>query len=151
MWGSWALPFAWALTWRAVADKRFLAPAAALVALTAAFHFETGYLAFGAIVVMPFLVRSGLPGRLARAGVLLGASLLACAWVIVPLLAYARWAGVNQALASGSLVNGYGARVTLGWLVTGQVFDAQGNLMTPGVATASVHLCLPATTRPNQK
>src|ERR1051326_3529190 len=45
LWGSWALPFAWALTWRALADKRFLAPAAALVALTAAFHFETGYLA----------------------------------------------------------------------------------------------------------
>ncbi len=123
LWGSWALPFAWALSWRAMADKRFIAPAAALVALTVAFHYETGYLAFGAVLIIPFLVRAGIRARLARAGVLLATALLASAWVVVPLLLYARWAGINQALASGPLANGYGARVTAGWLVTGQVFD----------------------------
>jgi hypothetical protein len=124
LWGSWALPFAWALTWRALTDTRFLAPAAALVALTAAVHYETGYLAFGAIVVMPFLVRRDLRARLARAAALLAASLLASAWVVVPLLIYSRWAGVDQALAGTPLANGYGAGRTLGWLVTGRVFDA---------------------------
>ena len=123
LWGSWALPFAWALTWRAIADKRFLAPAAGLVALTAAFHYETGYLAFGAVLVMPFLIRAGLRARLMRAAVLLTAALLASAWVVVPLLLYARWAAINQALAGGPLANGYGARVTLGWLVTGKLLD----------------------------
>lgn len=123
LWGSWALPFAWALSWRAMTDTRFLAPAGGLVAMTAAFHFETGYLAFGAIPVLALLVRAGLAGRLVRAAALLAVSLLACAWVVVPLLAYSRWAGVNQALAGTPLVNGYGARVTLSWLVTGRLLD----------------------------
>ncbi len=124
LWASWALPFAWALSWRAAADRRFIAPAAGLVALTAAFHYETGYLAFGAVVIMPFLVRTGLRARLARAGALLAVSLLASAWVIVPLLEYSRWAAVNQVLAGGPSASGYGARVTLGWLVTGRLLDA---------------------------
>ena len=123
LWASWALPFAWALSWRAMTDKRFLAPAAALVALTAAFHFETGYLAFAAVVIFPWLVRRDLRHRAARAGVLLVTSMLASAWVWLPLLLYARWAAVNQALARTPLVNGYGAHQVLGWLVTGRAFD----------------------------
>jgi hypothetical protein len=123
LWASWALPFAWALTWRAVADKRFIAPAATAVALTAVLHYETGYLAFGAVMVMPLLIRRGMRARLARATAVLAASLLACAWAVVPLLVYSRWAGVNQALSTTPLVNGYGARQTLGWLVTGRLLD----------------------------
>ncbi len=123
LWGSWALPFAWALTWRAAADRRFIAPAAALVALTAAFHDETGYLAFGAVLITAFLIRTGIRAQLARMGALLITALAASAWIVVPLLRYARWAGINQALAGGPSANGYGARVTLGWLVTGRVFD----------------------------
>jgi hypothetical protein len=123
LWASWALPFAWALSWRAMTDKRFLAPAAALVALTAALHFETGYLAFAAIVIFPWLVRQDLRHRATRAAVLLVTSMLASAWVWFPLLFYARWAAINQALAGTPLVNGYGARQVLGWLVTGRAFD----------------------------
>ncbi len=124
LWASWALPFAWALTWRALGDKRFIAPAAALIALTAAFHYETGYLAFGAVPVMALLVRHGIGARLARAGVLAAVALAASAPVIVPLLAYSRWAAINQALAAGPSASGFGARTTLGWLVTGNVFDS---------------------------
>src|SRR5690348_1694054 len=123
LWASWALPFAWALSWRAMTDKRFLAPAAALVALTAALHFETGYLAFAAVVIFPWLVRRDLRHRAARAAVLFVTSVLASAWVWLPLLLYGRWAAINQALARGPLVNGYGARQVLGWLVTGKAFD----------------------------
>ncbi len=123
LWASWALPFAWALTWRAMTDKRFIAPAAALIAVTAAFHYETGYLAFGAVPVMALLVRQGIGARLARAGVLAAVALAASAPVIVPLLAYSRWAAINQALAAGPSASGFGARITLGWLVTGNVFD----------------------------
>jgi hypothetical protein len=103
--------------------KRFLAPAAGLVALTAALHFETGYLAFAAVVIFPWLVRRDLCRRTARAAVLLVTSLLASAWVWLPLLLYARWAAINQALAGTPLENGYGARQVLGWLVTGRAFD----------------------------
>lgn len=135
LWGSWALPFAWALTWRAMADKRFIAPAAGLVALTAAFHYETGYLAFGAILVMPFLAWTDLRARLVRATGLAATALLASAWVIVPLLAYSRWAAINQALAAGPSASGYGARLTLGWLVTGKLLDA-GHLPVISVLAA---------------
>jgi hypothetical protein len=123
LWASWALPFAWALSWRAMTDKRFLAPAAALVALTAAFHFESGYLAFAAVVIFPWLARRDLRYRVARAAVLLLTSMLASAWVWLPLLLYARWAALSQALAGTPLVNGYGAHQVLGWLVTGRAFD----------------------------
>jgi hypothetical protein len=123
LWGSWALPFAWALSWRAMTDKRFLAPAAGSVALTAALHYETGYLAFAAIGIMPFLDRLDIKARLARAAGLLVTALLASAWVVVPLLVFSRWAAINQALAGTPMTNGYGARTVLGWLVTGKVFD----------------------------
>ena len=136
LWASWALPFAWALTWRAMTDRRFIAPAAALIAMTAAFHYETGYLAFGAIPVMALLVRPGITARLARAGVLAAVALAASAWVVVPLLAYSRWAGINQALAAGPSASGFGARTTLGWLVTGNVFD-YGHLPVISLLTAA--------------
>jgi hypothetical protein len=124
LWASWALPFAWALTWRALADRRFIAPAAALVALTAALHYETGYLAFGAVVIMPFLIRRGLAARLARAAWVLATALLASAWTVVPLLLYAHWAAINQALSGGPSANGYGAGQTLYWLITGNILDS---------------------------
>src|SRR5579863_851537 len=123
LWGSWALPFAWALTWRAMTDRRFIAPAAGVIAVTAAFHYETGYLAFGAVPLLAFLVRDDLRARLARAAALLVTAAAASAWVIVPLLAYSRWAAVNEVLASGPLARGYGAKLTLDWLVTGRLLD----------------------------
>ena len=39
------------------------------------------------------------------------------------MLRYSRWAAINQALAGGPSASGYGARVTLGWLVTGRLLD----------------------------
>ena len=62
--------------------------------------------------------------RLRRAAVLLGGSLLAAAWVIVPLLAQRPWAAVNEPLQGSGLVNGYGAHQVLDWLVSGQLLDA---------------------------
>jgi hypothetical protein len=126
LFASWMLPFAWAFAWRALEDKRFLAPATICVALTAAFHFETGYLAIIPIAVMPFIVRADLKSRLIRAGVLLGTSVLAIAWIVVPLLANSNWAAINQPLEHGPLVNGYGARTVLGWLISGKGFDNGG-------------------------
>lgn len=123
LWASWALPFAWAFGWRAVGDRRFVAPAAAAVALTAALHFETGYLAFIPLVLFPFLVPSDLWRRLGRAALTGAGAVLASAWVVLPLLLLGKWASVNEALQGGPLPNGYGARQVVGWLVTGKLFD----------------------------
>jgi hypothetical protein len=55
--------------------------------------------------------------------VLLGGSLLAAAWVIVPLVEQRGWAAVNEPVQGTGLVNGYGARRVLDWLVSGQLLD----------------------------
>lgn len=123
LFASWTLPFAWATTWRAMENKRFIAPATLLIGLTAAFHFETGYLAIIPVALFPFVVRADLKARLARAVTLLVASCLAIAWVVVPLLAESNWAAINQPLLHGPLENGYGARQVLVWLVGGKGFD----------------------------
>jgi hypothetical protein len=123
LWASWTLPLAWGWSWRAIRDGRGYLPAVLLTALTVALHFETGYLALSVLLVWPFVAGRPLAARLRRAAVLLGGSLLAAAWVIVPLVQQRRWAAVNEPLQGSALVNGYGARLVLGWLVSGQLLD----------------------------
>lgn len=57
--GSWALPFAWAATWRAMKDARFIWVAAALVGLTVGLHFMCGYLAFLGVFVLGLAAEGG--------------------------------------------------------------------------------------------
>ncbi len=94
-----------------------------LTALTIALHFETGYLALSVLLVWPLVAGRPLAARLRRAAVLLGGSLLAAAWVIVPLLAQRGWAAVNEPFQGTGLVDGYGARRVLDWLVSGGLLD----------------------------
>ena len=119
LWAQWTLPLAWGFSWRAIRDGRGYLRAVLLTALTVALHFETGYLALSVLLVWPLVAGRPLAARLRRAAVLLGGSLLASAWVIVPLLAQREWAAVNEPLRGTGLVNGYGARRVLDWLVSG--------------------------------
>jgi hypothetical protein len=123
LWASWMLPLAWGWSWRAIRDGRGYLRAVLLTALTVALHFETGYLALSVLFVWPLVAGRPLVARLRRAAVLLGGSLLASAWVIVPLVEQRRWAAVNEPLQASGLVNGYGARLVLDWLVSGQLLD----------------------------
>jgi Bacterial membrane protein YfhO len=127
LWASWALPLAWGWSWRAIRDGRGYLRAVLLTALTVALHFETGYLALAVLLIWPLVAGRPLAARLRRAAVLLGGSLLASAWVIAPLVAQRKWEAVNEPLQGSGLVNGYGARQVLDWLVTGQLLD-QGRL-----------------------
>ena len=124
LWASWTLPLAWGWSWRAIRDGRGYLAAILLTALTVALHFETGYLALSVLLIWPLLAGRPLAARLRRAAIVLGGSLLAAAWVIVPLLQQRPWAAVNEPLQSTGLVNGYGARQVLDWLVTGQLLDS---------------------------
>lgn len=121
---SWALPLAWACTWRALSSRRAVLPAVVFTALTVALHFETGYLAIGGVVVIGLFGPGRLAARLRRAALVLAATFLAAAWVVLPLLVSAPWAARNQILAGTPLENGYGARRVLGWLLTGRLYDA---------------------------
>jgi hypothetical protein len=123
LWAQWTLPLAWGFSWRAIRDGRGYFRAVLLTALTVALHFETGYLALSVLLVWPLVAGRPLVARLRRAAVLVGGSLLAAGWVIVPLLAQRRWAAVNEPLQGTGLVNGYGARRVLDWLVSGQLLD----------------------------
>ncbi len=123
LWASWTLPLAWGFSWRAIRDGRGYFKAVLFTALTVALHFETGYLALAVLLVWPLVAGRPLVARLRRAAVLLGGSLLAAAWVIVPLLAQRGWAAVNEPLQGSGLVNGYGARRVLDWLVSGGLLD----------------------------
>ncbi len=123
LWASWTLPLSWGLTYRAMDDRRYVAPAAVAVMLTAAFHFETSYLAFAAPCVLAFAVPSRLRRRIVNALLVLGGSLLASCWIVVPLLAQSRWAAINQPLQRSGLVNGYGAGQIASWLIRGEGFD----------------------------
>jgi hypothetical protein len=124
LWASWTLPLAWGWSWRAIRDGRGYLRAIGLTAFTVALHFETGYLALSVLLVWPLVAGRPLVTRLRRAAVLLGASLLASAWVIVPLLAQRPWAAVNEPLQGSGLVNGYGARQVMHWLLSGQLLDS---------------------------
>jgi hypothetical protein len=123
LWASWTLPLAWGLCWRAIRDGRGYLRAVLFTALTVALHFETGYLALSVLLVWPLVAGRPLGARVRRAAVLLAGSLLAAAWVIVPLLAQREWAAVNEPLQGTGLVNGYGARQVLDWLFSGQLLD----------------------------
>ncbi|HEY3729433.1 MAG TPA: hypothetical protein VGL51_19810 [Solirubrobacteraceae bacterium] len=123
LWAMWTLPLAWGFSWRAIRDGRGYLKAVLLTALTVALHFETGYLALSVLLVWPLVAGRPLVAGLRRAAVLLGSSLLASVWVIVPLIEQRRWAAVNQPLQGTALVNGYGARQVLDWLVSGQLLD----------------------------
>ena len=124
LWASLTLPLAWGFSWRALHEGRNFFAAVVLVSLTVALHFETGYLALMPLLAWPLVTSAPITLRVRRAAVLLVSSLLACAWVIVPLIEDRTWAATNEFLGGTPLVNGYGAARVLGWFVSGQLLDA---------------------------
>ena len=123
LWASLTLPLAWALGWRAIRTGRHVFAAVVLVSLTIALHFETGYLALLPLLLWPFVAGAPIVRSALRAVVLVGGSLVAVAWVIVPLIEQRAWAATNEILHPTPLVNGYGAGRVLGWLVSGELLD----------------------------
>jgi hypothetical protein len=149
LWAMWTLPLAWALSWRAVDERRFVVPAAVLVAATAAFHFQTGYLAFAGVAVFVLVRPSELLTRAGRALLVAGGAVALSAWVIVPLVAEGRWAAVNQFLEAGPDANSYGARQVLTWLFEGDVFDWHHLVLITSLFFVGLALCLYAWRRPD--
>jgi hypothetical protein len=123
LWASLTLPLAWGLSWTTIRRGRGYFAATALVSLTIALHFETGYLALIPLALWPFVAGPNTATRVLRGAILLVGSLLASAWVIVPLIDQRTWSAVNESLQGTPLVNGYGAGRVVGWLVSGQLLD----------------------------
>jgi len=123
LWASLTLPLAWGFSWRAIRDGRHRFAAVALVSLTIALHFETGYLALLPLLLWPFVSGRSIATSARRATIVAGGALLAAAWVIVPLIDQRPWAATNEALRGTALSGGYGAARVLGWLGSGQLLD----------------------------
>jgi hypothetical protein len=123
LWASLTLPLAWGFSWRAIRDGRHRFAAVALVSLTIALHFETGYLALLPLLLWPLVSGRSIVTSMPRAATVIGGALLAAAWVIVPLIDQRPWAATNEALRGTSLTRGYGAARVLGWLGSGQLLD----------------------------
>jgi hypothetical protein len=123
LWAAIVLPIAWGASWRAVRDGTGVLLAVAAIALTSAFHFETGYLAFLPLLIWPLAASGGVRARLRRAVLIGGLALAATSWVIIPLLSQRPWAATNEILQGTPLVDGYGAGQVLSWLVRGQLLD----------------------------
>ena len=123
LWASMTLPLAWGFSWRAIRDGRGFFAAIALVSLTIALHFETGYLALMPLLLWPFVAGERIGPRLIRAAAIAAGALVAAAWVLVPLIEQRSWAATNEVLAGTPLANGYGAVKVVGWLVSGQLLD----------------------------
>ena len=124
LWGMWALPFAWGLSWQAIAKGRRLWLAALVLGLTICVHLLTGYLALVSLAVFVLVTPREFWRRIARAGVVAAGALLAAAWMLVPLLTDAGWT-VNDEFSRGTIYyDSFGAKRILRWLVIGDVFDA---------------------------
>jgi hypothetical protein len=123
LWGMWLLPFAWGLGWRAVARGRSVAAAALVMALTVAVNLITGYLALVSLAVWVLVRPAELLRRSGRAAVLAAGALLTASWVLVPLVADARWAAQDEFSRGRFFYDSFGARRVLGWLLTGRLFD----------------------------
>src|SRR5215211_5005123 len=124
LWAMWLLPLSWGLTWRAVSSGRYYAAAAAATALTIACHFITAYLALMAIGVWVIVLGGGYVRRIGRAALVAAGSLVVASWVLVPLLADAKWSTRSEYYQGRTFNDSYGARRVLGWLFTGELFDS---------------------------
>ena len=123
LWGMWALPFAWGLSWQAVAKGRRLWLAALVVGLTVLFHLLTGYLALLTLGVWVLLRPSEFARRFVRAAVVGLGSLAVAAWMLVPLITDAGWT-VNDEFSRGTIFyDSFGAPQVLRWLASGEIFD----------------------------
>lgn len=123
LWGAWLLPFAWALGWRAVHERRWYAGAAAVLALTVAVHLLTGYLALLSLGVFVLVRPSDLLRRLGRAALVGVGSLFVAAWVVVPLLADRVWTIQDEFSRDKPFYDSFGASQVLRWAVSGELFD----------------------------
>jgi hypothetical protein len=124
LWGMWALPFAWGLSWRAVSGGRTIALAALVVGITICLHLLIGYLALLSLGVWVLLSLKDLGRRFGRAALVGLGALATAAWMLVPLITDAKWMTQDEFSRGTIYYDSFGARRVVGWLITGRIFDS---------------------------
>jgi hypothetical protein len=125
-WGMFLLPLGWGLSWHAIngRGRGTHALAAMVVGLTIAMHFLTGYFALLSIGVFVIVIWRGLVSRIGRGALVFGSAALVAGWVVVPLLTDSAYFNLSEFNQNTFWLNSWGAPQIVGWLFTGQVFDA---------------------------
>jgi hypothetical protein len=123
LWGMWALPFAWGLSWRAVSKGRPIALAALVLGITVCLHLLIGYLALLSLGVWVLLSPGDFWRRAGRAALLGLGALATASWMLVPLITDAKWMTQDEFSRGTYFYDSFGARRVLGWLITGRIFD----------------------------
>jgi hypothetical protein len=142
LWGMWALPFAWGLSWRAVSRGRSVALAALVLGITVCLHLLIGYLALLSLGVWVLLSPGELLQRFGRA-VLVGVGALAtAAWMLVPLITDAKWMTQDEFSRGTFYYDSFGARRVMGWMITGRIFDDGRLPVISLLALAGLVVCL---------
>lgn len=120
------LPLSWGFSWRAMTGtgRGKYAFAALAVGLTIAVHFLTGYLALLSIGVFVIVAWHELWKRALRGVLVFVGAALVASWVVVPLTTNASFFNLSEFNQNTFWMNSYGAPQVLGWLFTGQIFDA---------------------------
>ncbi len=125
LFAMWLLPLSWALTWRAVCRDGSLLWGALALTATVTLHFLTGYQALCAVGIWVLIGgRTGVLRRIRRALVLYVVALAGSAWVLVPLVSDSAWTGHSVTEIGNPDFDSYGAPTILGWLFTGDLYDA---------------------------
>ena len=143
LFGMWALPLSWALTWRAVSRGGSLLLASLALTATVTLHFLTGYQALAAMGIWVLMgAPSGLLRRAVRAAVVGVVALLASAWVLVPLMSDGVYAATSATNKSSVDFNSYGATKILSWLIHGDVYDFGRAPVITVLAAVGVVVCV---------
>ncbi len=123
LWGIWVLPLAWGASYRAISRKEFRGLAIVLLAMTIAFHFLTAYLAGLSLLVFVLLRPTQIVPRAWRAAIVGGGAAALTLYVTIPLAIYGKWGAGNEFQIHTFWNDSFGARLVLGWLVTGRLYD----------------------------
>ena len=120
--GMWLLPFALALTYRAVHDGRYRIAAPVVLAATVCCHFITGYFALLClgvwVLIAPLDAR-----RWWRAIEVGGAAVLMSAWVVVPLLSDSAYTAQLASMQNTYWMDSWGLGEAVTRAATGNLFD----------------------------
>jgi hypothetical protein len=142
LWGAWLLPFALALSYRAVSQGRSYALAALAVGMTMSSHFLTGYLVILALGVWVLVQPSDLLRRIGRAAIVAVGGTLVGAWVVVPLLADSKWSNRTEYNVNTFWFDSAGGGKVMTWLSSGRVFDYQHWPIVTVLAAVGAIVCI---------
>jgi hypothetical protein len=141
IWGMVLVGPAMGLSWRAVRGKGSWAAASGALGLTVALHFLTGYLALISLAVWVLARPSEFLRRLRRGAIVAVGALLTASWVLFPLFRDSSW--INRTVADPRQDHdSFGARRILGWLVSGEMFDARRWPVLTLLVAGGIALCI---------